>query len=411
MSELSRRIANLSPQQRVLLEQRLTMHRAETGAENRATVRPRDRAQPAPLSFAQQRLWFLAQLDTDSPQFTVAAGLRLRGILDVDALRRALETIVERHEVLRTTYASIDGTPIQVIGENRRVEVPLVDLSGEAESQRDAEIARLVEQTRQHRFDLSRDLPLQAALLRLGSDEHILLMAWHHIASDNWSAGVFDRELSALYDAFACGEPLPLPELPIQYGDFAVWQRERLQGPLLETHLNYWRTQLGDSPPSLDLPTDRPRPRVQTFQGAEEVVQIPRMLSEALLRLSRQEDATLFMTLVAAFKTLLYRYSGQTDVLVGTPISGRQAVETENLLGLFLNTLVLRSDFNGDPSFRELLRRVRTVALGAFSHQDLPFERLVEELRIERDLSRAPLFQVMFNLRNRARPPLELAGL
>ncbi len=411
VSELSRRIANLSPEQRVLLEQRLVKNMAGTAAEHRATVRPRNRAQPAPLSFAQQRLWFLAQLDADSRQFTVAAGLRLHGRLDIPALRRALDTIVARHEVLRTTFQTVDGSPVQVIAESGSIDLPLIDLSGQAESRRDAEVARLVEQTRQHRFDLSRDLPLHPALVRLSRDEHILLMAWHHVASDNWSAGVFDKELSALYGAFVRGEPSPLPELPIQYADFALWQRERLQGPPLEALLSYWRAQMTGSPTSLDLPTDRPRPRVQTSQGAEEVVQLPRMLSEGLQQLSRQEEATLFMTLVAAFKTLLYRYSGQTDLLVGTPVSGRQAVEAEGLIGLFLNTLVLRTDLGGDPTFRELLHRVRTVALGAYSHQELPFERLVEDLRVERDLSRTPLFQVMFNLRNRARPPLELAGL
>ncbi|MBA3945629.1 MAG: amino acid adenylation domain-containing protein [Herpetosiphonaceae bacterium] len=409
MSELSQRIANLSPEKRAVLEQalvkRASVSAKSTGIGHRASLGP------APLSFGQQRLWFLDQLDPDSHLYTIASCWQMNGQLDVDALRRAFNMIVARHEVLRTTFQSVEGIPVQVVAPSRTVELPIVDLSMLAADECEAEVKRILNEASRHHFHLTYEPSLDVQVLRLEAEQHILVSTWHHIASDAWSAATYERELFALYAAYVAGKPSPLPELPIQYADFAVWQRERLQGPLLEAQLAYWREQLADSPLALALPTDRPRPRLQSYEGAEQVVHLPQDLSEALNHFSRREGVTLFMVLLAALKVLLLRSSGQTDLVVGTPIAGRQVAETEGLIGLFLNTLVLRTHLDGNPTFRELLARVRTTALGAYAHQDVPFEGLVEELRVERDVSRTPLFQVMFNLRSPPRPPLELAGL
>ena len=263
----------------------------------------------------------------------------------------------------------------------------------------------------QRPFDLARDLLLRARLFRLGEADHILFLTMHHIASDGWSMGLLVRELSILYEAFVEGKPSPLPELPIQYADFAVWQREWLQGEVLEKQLGYWRKQLEGAPALLELPTDRPRPAMQSYRGAVMPWELPKPLLVALRELSRREGATLFMTLLAGFQTLLHRYTGGDDILVGSPIAGRNRMEIEPLIGIFVNTLVLRGDLSGNPSFRTFLGRTREAALGAYAHQDLPFERLVEELHPERDLSRSPFFQVMFVLQNAPREAAALAGL
>ena len=262
---------------------------------------------------------------------------------------------------------------------------------------------RLTTQEAQRPFDLSRDLMLRGRLIRLDQEEQVLLLTMHHIISDGWSMGILFKELSALYEAFCTGKPARLPELPVQYADYAEWQREWLQGEVLESQLGYWKQQLEGAPQVLELPTDRPRPALQTYRGGRRSRTLSRELSEELKRLSRSEGVTLFMTLLAAFQTLLYRYTGQEEMLVGTPIAGRSREETEGLIGFFVNTLVLRTDLSGHPTFRELLARVRRMAVEAYAHQDLPFEKLVEELQPERDLSRHPLFQVMFVLQNRAR--------
>ena len=325
--------------------------------------------------------------------------------------KKTLDIIVARHEVMRTTFASTNGSPVQVIGKSRSVDLPVIDLSEWPVAKREAEIQRLIVEKTQLPFNLSEDLMLRATLLRLGEREHVLLLVTHHIASDGWSSGILSRELTILYEALSIGMPSPLSELPIQYADFAVWQRQWLQGEVLESQLSYWKQQLGGSTAVLELPTDRPRPPVQTFRGARQSTVLPTSLTEALKELSQQEGVTLFMTLLAAFQTLLYRFTSQDDIVVGSPIAGRNRVEIEGLIGFFVNTLVLRTNLSGNPSFRELLSRVREVALGAYAHQDLPFEKLVEELHPERSLSHTPLFQVLFVLQNAQMSAMELQGL
>jgi aspartate racemase len=305
----------------------------------------------------------------------------------------------------------VNGQPIQVIHPAVTLLLPIVDLRELPETEREVEAQRLVTEEAQRPFDLVNEQSFRTQLLHLGEEEHLLLLTMHHIVSDGWSLGVFMRELTALYEAFSTEKSSSLPELPIQYADFAAWQNEWLVGEVLEVQLNYWKRHLGGQLPVLDLPTDRPRPPVQTYRGARQSLELPKKSSDALKALSQQEGVTLFMTLLAVFQILLYRYTGQEDVIVGSPIANRNRVEVEGLIGFFVNTLVLRTELSGDPSFRELLGRVREVALGAYAHQDLPFEKLVEELQVERDLSRNPLFQVMFVLQNAPISALEFRGL
>jgi len=409
MIDLSRRIADLSPEKRALLELRL-MKRGRA-VNNTPEIPRRMMSGPCPLSFAQQRLWFLHQFEPDSPVYNMPKAVRLSGALNVGALQQALDGIVARHEVLRTTFASIDGNPAQVVEEPRPMELTVIDLREWPEAEREAEAHRRLTQETRRPFDLSRDWPLRATLVRLDTADHMLLLTTHHIASDGWSAGILMRELAALYEACSRGAASPLPELPIQYADYALWQRAWLQGEVLDSQLAYWREQLRGSRSVLELPTDRPRPAVQTFAGAKHVRLLPPALLEALNALSRREGVTLFMTLLAAFQTWLHRYTGQADILVGTPIAGRNRVETETLVGVLVNTLVMRTNLADAPPFREVLERVRAAALGAYAHQELPFERLVEDLQPERSLSHSPLFQVMFILQNAPRVALDLAGL
>jgi amino acid adenylation domain-containing protein len=405
--DLAERIARLTPEQRAYMEQRLRGRGAEV-PRTESIPRRADRG-AAPLSFAQQRLWFLDQLVPGNPFYNIFDAYRLRGVLDRDAVGRALEAIVARHEALRTTFAVVDGRPVQVIAANQRVEIPVAD-SGVGRAEREKRAQEWISATARRPFDLGRGPLLVAGLLRLDEEEHVLLLTMHHIVSDGWSMGVFIQELARFYEEFSGGPPAALPEPPIQYADFAVWQREWLSGEVLEEQLSYWSRQLTDLP-VLELPTDRPRPPVQSFRGREHSISFPKTLTEGLSELSRREGATLFMTLLAAFQVLLARYTGQEDVVVGSPIAGRTDVETEGLIGFFVNTLVLRGDLSGKPSFCEFLRRVRETALGAYAHQDLPFEKLVEELKPERDLSQNPLFQVLFALQNAPASPFELAGL
>ena len=364
-----------------------------------------------PTSFAQQRLWLLDQIEPASTVYNIPLVLRLRGELKLAALQTALEAIVQRHEPLRTTFGAPEVQPVQFIALRVPVELPLVNLSELPASQREAEAMRLCEQEAQQPFDLTRDAMLRARLLRLSGSEHLLSLTMHHIASDGWSVGVLFRELAALYQAFCHGQPSPLPELAIQYADFAVWQRQWLQADELERQLGYWRQQLAGAPAALELPTDRPRPAMQGYRGAIAARALPASLTQPLTELSHREGATLFMTLLAAFQTLLYRYSGQEDILVGSPIAGRNQAEIEGLIGFFVNTLVLRADLSGQPSFRQLLQRTRETALAAYTHPDLPFEKLVEELRPQRDTSRSPLFQAMFTLQNMPLTAMTLEGL
>ena len=363
------------------------------------------RTREMPLSFAQQRMWFLAQLEEDQSPYVRPAAYRLRGPLDVARLRHGLDRIVERHEALRTAYPVHAGVPAQVVMPPRPVEFEQVDLSAEPER-----IGELAAAQVRRPFDLACGQMLRAALVRLGCDEHCLLVAMHHIASDGWSSRVFLRELAAFYR----GEELP--DLAVQYGDYAVWQRSWLQGKALDERLSYWQRQLEGSPALLPLPVDRPRPPRQSYRGARETLEISGHLARELEELSRKERATLFMTLLTAFYTLLHRYSGAEDIVVGCPVANRTRAEAEPLIGLFVNTLAVRADLSGGPSFREVLGRVREAALGAYAHQDVPFEKLVETLQPDRSLSYPPLFQVMFQLRNlpaevRALGPVELEPL
>nr|BFE82380.1 hypothetical protein GCM10020093_049810 [Planobispora longispora] len=313
----------------------------------------------------------------------------LRGPLDTGALGRALTEITARHEVLRSRCPSRDGAPVQVVGDGPELE--LLDLTGLPEDGRVAEACRLGRERIERRFDLEHEPPVRMTLMRLSEREHALCAVFHHIAVDGWSVGVFLKELAALYGAFLAGEPSPLPPLPIQYADFARWQRERLDG-LAEEHLGHWRKALAD-PPTLELPTDRPRPPVRTANGGYVTLSLPAPVSDAVDRLARQARCTPFITMLTAYLVLLSRYSGQRDICVGTPVASRGRPELEPLIGLFLNTLVIRGDLSGDPTFQEMLRRVRSAALSAYSRDEFPFDRLVGELNLPRDLSRTPLFQ------------------
>jgi len=382
-----------------------------TGNTKAAVPRPVSRSRHLPLSFAQERLWFFDQLEPGNPFYNLCGAVRMTGQLNEEALRQSIEKIIERHEVLRTAFAAVEGQPIQVVAAAGDWTLPLIDLSSRSLCDRQAEVQRLCASSAREPFDLGQSSLLRAKLLRLDETEHVLLLTVHHIVFDGLSLGVFLRELAEFYQAFSSNRLPLLSPLPIQYADFAAWQRQQLQGEILETQLAYWKQQLSGSLPVLNLPTDFPRPAVQTFQGARQTWELPKDLSLALAGLAQQEKATLFMTLLAAFKTLLYRYTGQTDILVGSPIANRNLREIEALIGFFVNTLVLRSELNGNPTFRELLRSVREVALGAYAHQDVPIEKLVEELQPERDLSYSPLFQVAFALQNGLTQTLELPGL
>jgi len=373
-----------------------------------STALPRD---DLPLSFGQQRLWFLDQLDPGSPLYNNPAAVRISGLLEVDALTRALNEIIRRHEILRTTYVAEGGQPRQRIAPSLVFTPAFVDLSTLAATEQEAEIAQSAANDAQQPFDLARGPLLRVTLLKLAEAEHVLLLTMHHIVSDGWSLGTFTRELTTLYAAFVRGEPSPLPPLPIQYADFAAWQRRTLTADRLDAQLAYWKARLGQGSPPLELPTNRPRPSVQSFRGATRWVRLPESLSAALNELGRRHNATLFMTLAAGLLALLQRYTGQTDLSLATPIAGRNHVETEGLIGFFVNTLILRVDVDGDPTFFELLGRVREAALGAYAHQDLPFEMLVDAIKPERDLSRTPLAQVMFVLQNAPASAPEVAGL
>jgi amino acid adenylation domain-containing protein len=370
------------------------------------TIQRRKDSGPVPLSFAQQRLWFLEQMGYSN--YFVSATSRLTGVLDVRAIERSLNEIVQRHEALRTTFTTIDGQPMQIIAPRLPLMLPLLDLGQLTSDERAAEATRLRNEALRP-FNLERGPLLRASLLRLAEDEHLLLLTMHHIVSDGWSLGVLFSELATLYEGFVKGETSSLPELPLQYADFAVWQRRWLSGEILERQLAYWKEQLSDTPPVLDLPTDLPRPPIPTIAGSFLIWELSKELTEALKNLSREEGVSLYMTLLAAFKILLARYTGQDEVVVGTPIANRNRIEIENLIGFFVNTLVLRTDLSGNPSFKELLKRIREVTLGAFAHQDMPFEKLVEELQPERDITRTPFFQVMFSLQNAPLPPLKLS--
>ncbi|MCU1267649.1 MAG: amino acid adenylation domain protein [Acidobacteria bacterium] len=369
------------------------------------------RSQTAPTSFAQQRLWFLSRLEPDSPAYNIPRPLRITGELDLPVLQQTLNAILARHAVLRGSFDLVEGQPVQIIVPRLEIDIPVIDLSTLDANEREAEVSRLAIADAERPFDLSKAPLLRVSLLRLAPREHVLFLTMHHIISDGWSIGILVQEMAAIYRAISAGEPAGLPELPIQYADFARWQREWLQGEVLDEHLGYWKQQLSGAPAVLDLPIARPRPAMQTMRGSHLKALLPAQLGSALSELSRREGVTLFMTLLAAFQTLLFRYSGQDDLVIGSPIAGRNRAELEGLIGFFVNSLPLRTSLAGNPRFRELLTRVKKTALGAYAHQDLPFEKIVEGVQPPRSLSYPPIFQVMFALQNQPAATFSLPGL
>ncbi|HEV7395286.1 MAG TPA: amino acid adenylation domain-containing protein, partial [Pyrinomonadaceae bacterium] len=410
MSNVSRLIAELSPEKRELLGRQLREKR--TSKRTEPVVTPRDSSiAHAPLSFHQERLWFAAQYDSGSPLYNLAAAVRLTGPLQRAALEHSYNEIIARHDSLRTVFSMKNGLLVQSIDPVRYAELPLRDLSGLTAGQQDAEVQRLFEADARVSFDLARGPLVRFSLLRLAEDKHTALLTMHHIISDGWSIGVFIRELAACYEAFVEERGPSLPPLPIQYPDFAIWQREWLQGEVLETELAYWKQQLSGTVPMLQLPTDRPRPPAQSSNGAKHPFVLSTSLSFVLKSFCQQEQVTMFMLLVAALQALLHRYSGQEDIVVGTPVAGRYPVETETLIGYFVNTLALRTTVTGQMSVRQLLGAVREMSMEAFAHQNLPFEKLVDAIDPARDLSHTPLLQVWFVLHNTPAPKLNLRGL
>ncbi|MCA1615651.1 MAG: amino acid adenylation domain-containing protein [Acidobacteria bacterium] len=400
MSDVSERVGALSPGERAALAMRLARKaRAGGSAAESAITRRRD-AGPAPLSYAQQRLWFLSQMEADSATYNLPVAYELLGRLDVPTLERSLNEIVRRHEALRTTFTIQGGEPVQVVAPTLALGLPVVDLTHLSGEDQWEGLRRRANEYARRPFDLERGPLVRAALLRLSDETHYLLVLMHHIVGDAWSMGIIMSELSALYRAFRAGEPSPLAELPIQYADFAVWQRESLAADATRRQLDYWKQKLAGAPPVLQLPTDHPRPSAPTDRGSSQFLLLPEGLSRAVKGLSQREGVTLFMTLLAAFDVLLYRYTGQLDISVGSPLAGRSRPEAEPLVGLFINPVALRADLSGNPSFRQLLGRVREVMLEAHANQDVPFEKLVAELQPERSAGHTPLFQVLFILQN-----------
>ncbi|TCP59170.1 amino acid adenylation domain-containing protein [Tumebacillus sp. BK434] len=402
--------SSLSAAQRELLKRRMRGDATAPAAVKPSGI-PRRPAGDIPLSSSQQRVWLLDQLEPGTATYNIPYAVQMTGDLRLDVLERALNEIAARHEALRSVFTAGEADAVQTVLPHLSLTVPLIDLSHLPSAERAAETARLTEEESKRPFDLAHGPLLRATVLQHGADAYTLVLVIHHIIGDGWSFGVLTREMAALYDAFLAGRPSPLPALPVQYGDFAHWQRAWMQGDVLQKQLGYWKEQLGQELTTLHLPTDRPRPAMQTFSGALYDFWLPKELEHRLEALSKAEGATLYMTLLAAFKTLLYRYTMQEDITVGSPIANRNQAEIEGLIGFFVNTLVMRTGVHGELSFRDVLARVKETAVGAFANQDLPFEKLVEELQPERNMSYSPLFQVMFALQNAPVPELKLPGL
>ena len=412
-TDLKQQLAALSPAKRALLELKLMKRNGSRKAAEETIPLRADRG-PAPLSQTQQGLWVMSQLMPDSFLYQIPQALRLTGALNIEALHRTLDAIVERHEALRTIFKMFDGVPMQVVQDHVRIELPLIDLSAMPEAEREEEARRVLALEGRRPFDVSAGPLMRCHVLRLADSEHILLVTTHHIVTDGWSIGIFQRELMELYEAFAAGRPSPLPELRIQYTDYAVWHRKWFAGDVYESQLAYWKKQFATTTPVLELPADHARSNFQAYRayrGLQQTLALSPELTRQINDLCRKEEATPFMMLLAAFKVLLHRYTGEEDIVVGSPIAGRCMAETEPLIGLFINVLALRSDVSGDPTFREFLTRVKETALGAYAHQDLPFETLVRELQPERAPTHNPIFQVMFVLQNEPIPPVEFAGI
>ncbi len=398
MNNISERISALTPEQRALFEARLKQKglRTEVTAVQ-AIPRRQDRdSATCPASIDQERLWFIDQLQPGNTAYNIFNASRIRGSLNVPIMERVINELIQRHEVLRTTLKSVDGLPVQVIAPALKITLEPVSLEHLSEAERYDEAVRLTTEEFARPFDLENGPLVRVGLLRLAQDDFVLQVNMQHAITDRWSFAVFEKELAVLYQAFATGHPSPLPELPIQFADYAVWQRERLNGDEYKKDLEYWRKQLAGAPFVLDFPTDFPRPPIQNFRGARVYVSYPKSLLDGLKELSRREGVTMFMTLMAAFKTLIYRYTNQHDVLISTPIGTRLRPETENLVGYLLNLLIVRTDLSGDPTFRELLKREQDACVGAFAHQEVPFGKLVQELKPVQDPSRNPIAQVAF---------------
>jgi hypothetical protein len=385
-------------EKRALLESLLRERRRA-----RSRIPRRSEAGPAPLSFSQQRIWFLEQWEPGAPTFNAARAMRIAGMLDLDALRIAFETVVSRHEALRTTFAITGREPRQVVLEEWSFDLPVEEIAVER-------LDAALRTASRRAFDLTSDLMIRATLFRLGLRDHVLLVGMHHIAGDAFSDGVLMTELAEVYDAVLSNRDHDLPELSIQYADYAVWQHERLSGATLDELVHYWKGELQGAPPLLDLPLDRPRRKVQRHEGAHLELALPSELADGVRDLTRETGATVYMVLLSAFATLLYRLTGSDDVVVGSPIAARTTAELTQLIGFFANTIALRVRLGGNPSFRELCSRVKTTALGAYRHQELPFDRVVDALDVRRDPSYSPVFQVNFRAEEGVRPPLSLTG-
>ncbi|MBH8561813.1 condensation protein [Nostoc sp. CENA67] len=410
MSELSQRIAGLSPEKLKLLTQKLNQKKGNLLSKTQ--IKPQSReSNTFPLSFAQQRLWFLDQLEPGNPAFNICQFMQLTGLLNVVALEKSFQEVVKRHEILRTTFTIIDGQPFQVINPTAVFQLKLLNLQKLSLDEREVEVLRLANEEAQQPFNLAKDCLVRVTLLQLSQTEHALFLSMHHIVSDGWSIGILIQEITTLYKAFSQGYPSPLPELPIQYADFAVWQRQWLQGEEMMTQLEYWKQQLGNRLTVLKMPSDRPRPTVQSYNGDSQFFVLEKAITEKLKTLYQREGITLFMTILAAFKILLHWYTKQEDIVVGTDIANRNQLETKGLIGFFVNQLVLRTNLSDNPSFKDLLKQVRQTTLDAYVHQDLPFDKLVEVLNPKRNLSQTPLFQVKLVLENTQNHTFDFLGL
>jgi aspartate racemase len=410
MSDLDKRIDRLSPEKKALFE--LAMRQKGLSYAIVDAIPKVPESGSYPLSFAQQRLWFLDQMEPGNAFYNEPLlAIRINGPLNLKALAQTIDEIVRRHESLRTTFANIDGRPVQVISRPTPVPIGFIDLRGLPAAARETELRRLAQEEASRPFDLVQGPLLRVNLLQLDEEDHTVFLEMHHIITDGWSNRLLLREIMLLYGAMCKGEPSPLPDLPIRYVDFAVWQSKRLRNEVLDNLVAYWKQQLSRNLSVVELPADYPRPVVQRYIGRLETHVLDNELSQRIRQLCKSQDCTSFMTLFAALVTLLYRYTGQEDIVVGTPIANRNRIETEGVVGFFVNTLVLRVDVSGNPRFTELMSRVKKVAVGAYVHEDLPFEKLVELLQPERDLSRQALFQVLFVLHNYPEASRDVPGL
>ncbi|BAY34386.1 condensation domain-containing protein [Nostoc carneum NIES-2107] len=410
MNEFFERIAALSPEKCKLLLQKLN-NKKETNFSH-TQIKPQNReSNRFPLSFAQQRLWYLDQLEPGNPAFNICQSMRLTGLLNVAALEQSFQEVVNRHEILRTTFTVIDGQPLQVINPTVLFKLKLLNLQELSPSKKQTEVLRLANEEAKFTFNLTKDFLLRVTLVQLEETEYALFVTMHHIIADGWSIGVLIREITTLYQAFSDGYSSPLTKLEIQYADFAIWQRSWLEGKELDLQLKYWQQQLDNSITELNLPFDHPRPAIQTYRGEQQFFVLEKTVLDRLKILNIKEGITLFMTILAAFNILLHCYTNREDIVIGTDIANRNQIETKELIGFFVNQLVLRTDLSGNPRFREILQRVKEITLEAYAHQDIPFHKLVEVLNPKRNLSRTPLFNVKLVLENTQSPTLEFSGL